>query len=204
MRIIGITGGMGSGKSKVLDYLQEQYHTYVIQLDEVAKMLYKKGQTCHQKVIELFGTDVLDEEGEISIPRLRSVVFGNEPNRLKLHAVVHPEVKRWVIEDITRKRMQGVSLYVIEAALLIEDKYSEICDTMWYIYVDANVRIKRLQESRGLSSESILAIMKTQQSPEEYRIHCDITIDNSGDFKDTMLQLDHHIKQEIEEIHEIM
>lgn len=193
MYIIGITGGIGSGKSEVLKYLNDHHQAYTVQLDEIAKQLYHKGQACHEQVVQTFGTGILDEHGEIVIHKLRELVFGNEPNRLRLNAFVHPAVKRWIIDDITKRREEGISLYVMEAALLIEEKYSEICDCLWYIYVDADERIRRLCKNRGLKEDKIRSIFQTQFSEDVYRKHCDYEVDNSGDFNDTKKQVDHII-----------
>ena len=140
MKVIGITGGVGCGKSAVLAYLESEYAAVVTELDGVAKNLQKSGQECFGRIVSQFGTEILRDDGELDRNRLAETVFGDPEKLAKLNAIVHPEVKEWVREDIARKRKDGVGLYVIEAALLPTAGYESICDEMWYIYAEEPVR----------------------------------------------------------------
>ena len=114
MKVIGITGGVGCGKSAVLAYLESEYAAVVTELDGVAKNLQKSGQECFGRIVSQFGTEILRDDGELDRNRLAETVFGDPEKLAKLNAIVHPEVKEWVREDIARKRKDGVGLYVIE------------------------------------------------------------------------------------------
>jgi len=190
MKIIGITGGVGSGKSKVLEYIKSKYNADSCQLDEVARELQRKGSDCYEQIVKAFGMEVLLENGELNRQKLAEIIFENPEKRELLNSIVHPKVKQWVIDDMEKCRAKGSDLYVIEAALLIEADYGEICHEMWYIYADDAVRTERLRESRGYSKEKIESILASQLSHEEFRKAVDFVIDNSGSFQETTIQID--------------
>ena len=189
MLIIGITGGVGSGKSKVLAFLEEQYAATTIQLDQVAYDLQQKGQKVYQEIVKAFGETVLGEDGALNRQYLGEVIFKDERKRVKINALVHPAVEQWVKEDIALKKEQGASLYVIEAALLLEANYDKICDELWYIHGCKQVRQERLKKSRGYSKGKIEQMMAAQKSEEAYRQGCQFVIENSGDFAKAETQI---------------
>ena len=128
MKVIGITGGVGSGKSEVLKLLEQEYHAVVVQLDEVAKSLQKKGTVCWKQIVEVFGTEILDEEGELDRKKLARIVFQDPEKLEQLNAIVHPAVREYILCDMKAKHQEDVKLYVLEAALLLEAGYAEICE----------------------------------------------------------------------------
>ena len=189
MKVIGITGGVGCGKSAVLAFLETEYAAVVTQLDEVAKQLQKRGQECFEQIVAQFGTDILRDDGELDRNRLAETVFQDSERLLKLNAIVHPKVKAWVKEDIEQKRRDGVDLYVIEAALLPTAGYESICDEMWYIYAEEPVRRRRLKESRGYTDEKITQMIASQPTERMFRESCDHVIENSGILENTKEQI---------------
>lgn len=189
MKILGITGGVGSGKSAVLAYLKEEYHAVICQLDDVARMLQQNGQVCFAKIVKTFGKDVIGKDQELDRQKLSEIVFSDAKKLQQLNEIVHPEVKQWVIKDIADKENSGVPLYVIEAALLPTAGYETICDEMWYIYTNENVRTERLKASRGYSEERIRNMIASQPQEEIFRKSCCAVIENSGTFEDTKRQI---------------
>lgn len=191
MKILGITGGIGAGKSTVLACMKERYNACVIQADQVAYSLQQPGGSCCSRIIEEFGPGILAGDGTIDRSILASIVFSDQKKLELLNRIVHPAVKQWILDETVRLQKNGALLTVIEAALLLEDHYDLICDEIWYIYADIPVRVKRLMESRGYSREKALQIMKNQLPDDQYRSRCSRTIDNSGDFAaDTQKQID--------------
>lgn len=200
MKILGITGGVGAGKSTILSYLHERYGVRVILADAVGHMLQEPGQECYKKIVELFGTEILCETGtaakthELPIDRqkLGALVYADRKALEKLNQLVHPAVKEYIVAELCRERCKAEAPFVvIEAALLLEDGYDQICDEIWYIYTDEQTRRQRLAVSRGYSFEKIENIMKNQMQDQEFRHRCDLTIDNSGDFMEkTCEQID--------------
>lgn len=189
MKVLGITGGVGSGKSEVLRCLGKEYGAVICQLDDVARQLQKRGHSCYQRIIEEFGTGVIGPDKELDRKKLSGLIFGDTEKRNLLNSIVHPEVKAFVQQDIEKKRLQGVTLYVIEAALLPGAGYEDICGEMWYIYAGESVRRERLKKSRGYSDERITSMIEAQPKEEEFRRVCRRVIDNSGFFEETKRQI---------------
>lgn len=195
MKMIGITGGVGSGKSRVLSFLEETYDAVVCQADQVAWKLQEPGEKCYQEIVEHFGTGILNEDGTINRKALGKIVFGNEAQLLVLNAIMHPAVKNEIRNQIQKEAEKNVNLFVLEAALLIEEHYDEICDELWYIYTNEEIRRQRLKESRQYSDEKIDAIMASQLSEEVFRTACQRVIENSGTFEETCAQINDAIRQ---------
>jgi dephospho-CoA kinase len=189
MKVLGITGGVGSGKSKVLSYLEKTYGAVICELDVVAKNLQKKGEDCYWKIIHVFGNGITNEDGELDRMKIASIVFHDSEKRRMLNEIVHPEVKKWVEQDIIEKEEKGVPLYVIEAALLPEAGYEDICGEMWYIYTEESVRRERLKHSRGYSDDIISRMIESQSPESVFREACHVVIDNSGTFENTKKQI---------------
>ncbi|HJD47403.1 MAG TPA: dephospho-CoA kinase [Candidatus Mediterraneibacter norfolkensis] len=188
MRVIGITGGVGSGKSEVLKFLKERYGAAVCQMDETAKELQRSGTECFSRIVEAFGREMIGADGELDRGRLGACVF-SDPEKLKiLNRIVHPAVLDAVREDIKAKAAAGVPVYVVEAALL-PDAGAELCDELWYIYAREDVRSERLKASRHYTDEKIRSMIASQPSEEAFRRACTVVIDNSGPFENTMRQI---------------
>ncbi|MBE5931840.1 MAG: dephospho-CoA kinase [Lachnospiraceae bacterium] len=192
MKILGLTGGVGSGKSKVLNELREKYDAYIIEADKLAHQLMLPGETIYKEIVKEFGCDILSEKSPYYIDRniLGDIVFNNKEKLNKLNSITHPLVKQKIIELINERKFTGdTKLFVIEAALLIEAGYKEICDEIWYIWVDKEERIKRLMDSRGYTREKCLSIFENQQEDSFYKKYSDHIINNQNSFKNTALQI---------------
>lgn len=200
MKIIGITGGVGAGKSEILKHLQDAYQAYVIQADQVGHLVMEPGQDAYKAIVETFQdmpSDVnvapvgslLREDGTIDRGVLGSIVFSDGEKLKMLNSIIHPAVKQWIRDEIGKKQKEGTRLLVVEAALLIEDGYASVCDELWYIHTNQAVRRERLKASRGYSDEKIDAICRNQLSETEFRGACQAVIDNSGAFEDTRQQI---------------
>ena len=194
MIVLGITGGVGAGKSTVLHRLESVYHACVVQADQVGHLLMKRGQACYEPIVDLFGAEVLDDTGEIDRKKLGAIVFFDRELLEKLNKIVHPAVKSYILKKIDEKRSSECRLFVVEAALLLEDHYDRICDDLWYIYVDDRIRRERLKADRGYSDAKIDGILKNQLSDEVFRRSCKYTIENSGDLEKTYQQIDMRVK----------
>lgn len=192
MKVIGITAGVGSGKSLVLSWLASQTYapTAVIEADKTAHGLQKKGFAGYDAIIRQFGTDILTQDGDIDRKKLGELVFANRTELERLNAILHPLVKEEIVRQIAQLRSEQVVRFVfIEAALLIEEHYDEICDELWYIFTNKENRIQRLKQSRGYSDEKIRQIMDSQLDEGTFRRKCQIIIDNNGSEEDTFKQI---------------
>ena len=194
MKIIGITGGVGAGKSEVLNFIAGRYDATVVEADQVGYLVMQPGKEAYEPVAELFGPSVVKEDQTLDREKIAQIVFEDRQLLEKLNAIVHPAVKRYIRRAIQMEQEAGTEIFVVEAALLIEDKYDEICDELWYIYADENVRMHRLMKNRGYSVEKIRGIRANQLSEEEFESHCDFEIDNSGDFQDTVRQIEQRMR----------
>lgn len=196
MRVIGITGGVGAGKSKVLEYLEEKYNCQVILADKVAHMLEEKGQKCYEELTALLGEEILAPDKSIDKQKMAGIIFADRDLLYKVNNIVHPAVKAFIVKTIDDKRIEGrLDFLFIEAALLIEDGYDVIVDELWYIHSDVDVRRDRLKSTRAYSDEKIDEIIQKQLSEEEFRKHCKVIIDNSGSFKVACKQIDEKMEE---------
>ena len=188
MKVIGITGGVGSGKSEVLNFMKEKYGAVICQMDEVAKQIQRKGNHAFTRIIQEFGEQIIGPDGELDRGKLGNCVFADEEKLKTLNEIVHPEVIEWVRKDISKKRAEGCSFYIVEAALLPEVG-KELCDELWYIYTEENVRRSRLKCSRHYTDEKITQMIASQPDEDAFRMACTTVIDNSGNFEDTKRQI---------------
>ncbi len=197
MKVLGITGGVGAGKSTVLGYLADHYGARVIEADRVAHLLQQPGGDCYDAIVNCFGREILFPDGKINREILGRIVYTDQEQLKVLNGIVHPAVKTYIIEAIAQEQKKAdVPFVTIEAALLLEDGYDRICDEIWYIYADEMVRTKRLQNSRGYSLEKIRSVMANQRNEEGYRSGCKLVIDNSSDFvENTYEQIDKGLRE---------
>lgn len=191
MKIIGITGGVGCGKSTVLSLIKDNFNAYIIMADEVGRLLMEVGAPAYVKIVDAFGQSILNKDKTINRPALSKIVFNNKNKLETLNNIVHPLVKKHIVADIEAKINEGIyDFYIVEAALLIEDHYDTICDELWYVYAKDEVRIKRLMDSRGYDLERCKSMFANQLSKEEFEEKCAAVIDNSGNLDSTFKQLE--------------
>lgn len=195
MWIIGITGGVGSGKTEILSYIQSKYRASVIFADKVAHLLQQPGQICYRPLLTLLGRDILSDEKQEDSPidrgKMATEIFRNPDLLQQVNAIVHPAVRRYVDREIQEASEKGERDFLfIEAALLIEAGYGAVVDELWYIYADEKVRMNRLCESRKYPEEKIRQIMKEQLPEWKFRQECQFVVDNSGSLEDAFSQID--------------
>lgn len=189
MKIIGITGGIGSGKTAVLNILKSDYGAFVMEADVLAHCLMKPGQMSYNDIVNAFGQDILMEDGAIDRQKLGQVVFNDEEKLKILNSITHPNVKKAILSSIEEKEIAVCDLYVLEAALLIQDGYLDICDEMWFVYADLEKRIERLCMYRGFTRERAAKVIRSQAPDEYYEMNCVKKIDNSGDIDELKKQI---------------
>lgn len=192
MKFIGITGGVGAGKSAILDYLKNKPDTKVMLADEIAHELMVPGTQCYDKLKAEFGTeDIYQKDGFFDRIKLAQVIFSDDEKRKKLNGIVHPAVRKYVIGQAAYERKEGkIKLLVLEAALLIEEHYDEICDELWYIYTSEENRRIRLKKQRNYSDEKINEIFNSQLTDEKFRKACRVVIDNNGTIEAAAAQIE--------------
>lgn len=190
MKIIGITGGVGSGKSTVAKIMRDRFHAHILIADDIGRTLMEKGNISYQKILENFGRVILNEEEEIDRKKLASLVFHNEEKLNLLNSCVHPFVTDYILSEIKKlKVIEPEAIVVVESAILIEVGYKEFCDEVWYVSVTKEVRRERLKLNRNYSDEQIDQIVSNQLSEEEYSSTCDRIIYNNEEEEQVIEQL---------------
>ena len=187
--VIGITGGIGSGKSVVTSLLRDKFDAAVIDTDTIGHEIMEIGKSAYKKVVEIFGNKVIAEDGSIDRKKLGSLVFDNRELLCKLNDIIHPAVEAEVdkrIAEFTQKKYKYIAL---ETALLIKVRYNRKCDKVWFVYADKDIRLKRLYDNRGIDKEKAEKIFESQNSEEEFRQIADDIIDNSGSEAETEIQI---------------
>lgn len=196
MKIIGVTGGVGSGKTELLHYIEKNYRCRILLADEASHEVMQKGGRIYEPLVALLGSSVLDSSGEINRKEMAARIFSHEELLGRVNALIHPAVREFILEAVAEEREKAaagaddaVDYFFLEAALLIECGYRSVVDEMWYIYCDLAVRRERLKKSRGYSDGKIDSILSSQLSEAEFRSGSDVVIDNSGNLEDAYRQI---------------
>ena len=184
-RIIGITGGVGAGKSTVLALLREKFGADVFLADTCAHELMEPGTRGLEQVVQALGGSFLAPDGSVDKKALAQRIFHDKEALRTMNAIIHPLVWETLGK---RAEASGRSLAVIEAAVF-DTAPDGLFDEIWYVYADPECRIRRLMESRGYSREKSLGIIRNQVSDQVFREHTDYVIGNNGDLKETRRQI---------------
>ncbi|WP_343209015.1 dephospho-CoA kinase [Anaerolentibacter hominis] len=185
MKVIGLTGSVGSGKSTVAAILRDQYGACLLAADEIGRKLMEPGEISYSKIVEYFGPEIVKPDKTLNRARLSGIVFGDREKLKKLNSFVHPYVTEQILTGLKAAGESGkYRLAVVESAILFEVHYEAFCDEVWYVYADGEAQKRRLKESRGYTEDKIRAVLQNQPSPEEYRKHCDFMLDNSKSLRD--------------------
>ena len=182
MKVIGLTGGVGSGKSTIANIIVENFNVYAIYTDDIARRQMQRGGSSYDGVVKEFGEGILGDDKEIDRKKLALTVFADENKLLRLNELTHPQVQIEVQEIIESLKEEGnYQAVLVETALLIEAGYVSFCDEVWYVYAPMEDRRKRLRASRGYTDEKMNDIFSKQKSDLEYRKYCTNIIYNEED-----------------------
>lgn len=192
MRVIGITGGVGAGKSRILDILKEEFGAHVIQADVVAKELEEPGQPGYKRLLETFGKGILSEDGTIDRTAFAEMIFSDEEAIRQVNAIIHPMVWQTVKEQIAKSH---AALVAVEAALF-DERSREACEELWFVDTSEENRIRRLFKNRGYSREKSLGIMGNQPPRETFLGLADQVIDNNGTPEEVRRQIRQILKRQ--------
>ena len=191
--ILGITGGVGSGKSRILDILQKDYGFHVIQADQVARQLMEPGMESYHAVVDYLGPAVVKEDKSLDRAVMADIIFHDPVKRKRVDALTHPLVWKAAMKEAMEAREGRV---VIEAAIPSKD-FRDKCSKMWYVYTSRENRMERLRESRGYTQEKTESIMDSQAPEAGFREFSDAVIDNNGSVEDTRKQIRRLLKNKI-------
>lgn len=185
VNVIGLTGGVGAGKSLVLSILRTKYNAEVIEADKVAHELMLPEEDGYLRTKETFGETILNSDGAINRTALGKVIFENESAREQINSIIHPLVWKRIRQKISASQ---AGLIVVEFAIMGEEA-EDIYDEMWYVRASEEVRIRRLSKNRGYTKERSEQIIRSQASDQEYVRRCDRIIENNGSVTDLENQL---------------
>jgi len=189
MVVIGLTGGILSGKSTISGMLAEK-GAVIIDADRIGHEAYKPGTGAWQELRDAFGDGILTVNGEIHRERLGEIVFADPDALVRLNRIVHPRMREMVREEIDRLKGEGVAVVVLEAPLLIEASWTDLVDEVWVAVAPEKVVVKRLKERGGLSEEQARARIRSQISTEARAKHADIIIDTDCELSEVRARVD--------------
>jgi dephospho-CoA kinase len=189
MFVIGLTGGIGSGKSTVSDMLRAK-GAAIVYADQIGHEVYRPGAPAWQEVVDAFGRQMLDDDGQIDRRRLGQVVFSDPEARRRLDAITHPAMEQMMAERLEELRRQGTRVAVLEAAILMEAGWAHLADEIWLTVVSPALAAQRSMERSGLSREQAEARMAAQLSNEERLKRAQVVIDTNCSLTEVAQRID--------------
>ena len=193
-KVIGILGGVGSGKSEATAYLESEYKAYALKADELAHRLYRKGQPGYKAVLRICGKTVLDTDKQIDRRKLASLLYQNPDLLSQINNSIHPMVYKNTSQMIYEYKKRHLNGLVVYEAAIIPSKKENFIDEIWYIYTPEEIRIQRLKDTRGYSDSRIKEIMNSQPDETEYKAVSDRIIINDSSLDKLKEQIDEIIK----------
>lgn len=189
MKVIGLTGGIGSGKSTVSRMLRG-LGAKIIDADQVAREIVEKGKPALKEIAETFGEDTLLEDGTLDRKKLGSIIFSDEKKRLKLNEITHPRIQEEINEQIERCKDENCTdLIVLDCALLFEMKMEDMVDESWLVSLEKETQVKRIMARDELSKDDAEKRINAQMSLEEKASKATRIIDNSSAVNETHKQV---------------
>ncbi|GMB07370.1 dephospho-CoA kinase [Thermolongibacillus altinsuensis] len=185
---IGLTGGIASGKSTVAAMLR-QLHIPVIDADEIARKATAIDGEAYEPIIRAFGKEILQKDGTIDRLKLGSIVFHDENKRKLLNEIVHPIVRKKMLQQKEVYIQQGKQTIVLDIPLLFESRLEHLVDRIIVVYVNEAIQLQRLMKRNGFSVEEAKARIRSQMPLEEKVKKADAIIDNNGTIEETQQQL---------------
>ncbi|MFL5736444.1 MAG: dephospho-CoA kinase [Actinomycetota bacterium] len=188
MLLVGLTGGIGAGKSTVAAMLQRRGAT-VIDADDLARRAVRKGTPAFERVVEAFGDEVVGADEELDRAALASIVFADPERRRELERITHPEVARLLRDALEPLRDTG-DVVVYASPLMVESGMSDACDVLVVVAAPAEEQLRRVGAQRGLAESDVRARMAAQPSDDERAAEADVILDNCGTLEELEPQVD--------------
>ncbi|QHC05036.1 MULTISPECIES: dephospho-CoA kinase [Anoxybacillaceae] len=185
---IGLTGGIASGKSTISHMLKE-FGIPVVDADLIAREVVRVGEEAYKQIVKEFGSEILQENGEINRTKLGAIVFHHEEKRKRLNAIVHPAVRKKMLEQKEAFLRNGANAVVLDIPLLIESQLFHLVDKIIVVYVDEAIQLERLIKRNGLAKEDAVARIRAQMPLSDKKSYADAVIDNNGTIERTREQL---------------
>jgi dephospho-CoA kinase len=188
MRIIGLTGGIASGKSAIARML-EKMGASVIDADQLSRDAVMPGSLALSEIAKAFGPSILNQDGTLNRAALGKIIFADQDSRRLLEAITHPAIASLAKERLDSLERKGVEVAVYMAPLLVEAGVSDRVDEIWVVYLDTETQVVRLMARDGISREEALQRIGSQMPMEEKRLYGKVVIDNRGSLDDAERQV---------------
>ena len=186
--IIGLTGGIASGKSTIANMLKNEGIT-VIDADVESRLAVEQGEEAYDHIVNHFSKSILLEDGSINRAKLGEIIFNNKEERMKLNEIVHPAVRKRMLQKKESAENHGEAIIIMDIPLLFESKFTELVDKTLLVFVDEDIQLQRLMERNHYSKQEALARIHSQMPLAEKKRLADVVIDNNGSLEQTELQL---------------
>ncbi len=181
--IIGVTGGIGSGKSTVSSILKE-FGAFIIDADVISRQVVMPGEKALIELTEEFGSDILDDWGQLNRKMLADIVFNDKKKLLVLNDIVHKYVAKRIKDDVEEQLKINTKIIVIDAPIPIKNGFLDLCDEVWTVAASMEIRIKRIMQRNGMTYEEAVSRIESQIREDEYLKIADTVIYNNGDITD--------------------
>lgn len=188
MRIFGLTGGIGSGKSIVARMFREE-KIPVVDADRISREVTAPGKPAHDEIVRRFGAQILLSDGRINRKKLGAIVFSDPGKRTELESITHPTISEGIRDAVSALASEGHAVVIVEAALILEKGRQGICEAVIGVRCERRLQVDRIMGRDGISREEALRIVSSQMDPEEKALASDYVIDNSGDLAGTRAQV---------------
>ena len=186
--IIGLTGGIASGKSTIANMLKNEGIT-VIDADVESRLAVEQGEEAYDHIVNHFSKSILLEDGSINRAKLGEIIFNNKEERMKLNEIVHPAVRKRMLQKKESAENHGEAIIIMDIPLLFESEFTELVDKTLLVFVDEDIQLQRLMERNHYSKQEALARIHSQMPLAEKKRLADVVIDNNGSLEQTELQL---------------
>ena len=188
MRVFGLTGGIGSGKSTVARLFREE-KIPVVDADRISREITSPGKPAYLEIVGRFGEEILLPDGRIDRKILGAIIFSNAGKRADLEAITHPRIAEGMREAVSALASEGHPVAIVEAALIHEKEPQGMFDAVIGVRCGRGLQVERLMRRDGIPREQALRIVSSQMDPEEKALTSDYVIDNSGDLAGTRAQV---------------
>ena len=198
VHVIGLTGGIASGKSTASNILQE-LGAIIIDADKIARKVVEKDKPALKEIQEYFGKEVLLENGQLNRKKLGSIVFNNNDLLKKLNEITHPYITKEIINEINwYKKTYNNSVIILDAALLIEMNLTHLVEEVWLVSIPKQMQLNRLIKRDNINTEDAKKRIESQMDLEDKREYAHKVIDNSKDITHLKIQLEKNLKEVFE------
>lgn len=194
MIVVGLTGGIGSGKSTVSDILKEQ-GIPVIDGDLIAREVVEPHMPAYEEIVRAFGTEVLRQDGKLNRKRIGEIVFSDPEKLSLLNSITHKEIHRIILERLGALKETGSFLVFLDAALLFETGFDQLTDWVWVVDAPEDIRVERIQKRDGLREEEIQKRIRSQMPRKLRNEKGDLILDNSKGREELKAQILQGLKQ---------